>query len=199
VDEEGKVLVDHKISVEQASLLTNIANSLEVNLIYLDAERSYALKNDQWLAMEEELTDKKSEVMSFAQIAASWVDRNSNGPNKIMAVGSPDIISQLEVEIKSAVDDELTVNISHPSYLENTNALASKQQGAAFLLEQFGYKQHEMVAIGDSFNDIDMIRYAGVGIAMGNANEKVKQAADWVTKTNDQDGVAHALSQIFDL
>uniref|UniRef100_UPI004049EF6F Cof-type HAD-IIB family hydrolase n=1 Tax=Fulvivirga sp. TaxID=1931237 RepID=UPI004049EF6F len=199
IDEVGKVLVDHKIAVGQAKILTEIATSLNVNLIYLDAERSYALKNDQWLAMEEELTDKKSEVLSFERIAASWSERESTGPNKIMAVGPPDQISALELKIKSVVGNELTVNISHPSYLENTNALASKQQGAAFLLEQFGFKNHEMVAIGDSFNDIDMLRFAGVGVAMGNAHDKVKQAADWVTKSNDQDGVAHALIQIFDL
>jgi Cof subfamily protein (haloacid dehalogenase superfamily) len=199
IDELGKVLVDHKIEAEQAQLLTDIATELEVNLIYLDYERSYALKNDQWLAMEEELTDKKSEILSFDQIVASWSERNSSGPNKIMAVGPPDQISALELKIKSVVGNELTVNISHPSYLENTNALASKQQGAAFLLDRFGFKNHEMVAIGDSFNDIDMLRFAGTGVAMGNAHEKVKQAADWVTKTNDQDGVAHAISQIFDL
>lgn len=199
IDKAGKVLVDYKIGADHARLITNIATELNINLIYLDVECSYALKNDQWLAMEEELTDKKSSVLSFDQIEASWLERKSSGPNKIMAVGSPVIIAELELKIKSVVGDELTVNISHPSYLENTNVLASKQQGAAFILDQFGLKSHDMVAIGDSFNDIDMLRYAGVGIAMGNAHDKVKQAADWVTKSNDQDGVAHALGQIFDL
>lgn len=199
VDEVGKVLVDHKIAVGQARMLTEIATNLNVNLIYLDAERSYALKNDQWLAMEEELTDKKSEVLSFDQIVVSWSYRKIVGPNKIMAVGLPNHITELESKIKSVFGDELTVNISHPSYLENTNSLASKQQGAAYLLNQFGFKNPDMVAIGDSFNDIDMLRFAGTGVAMGNAHDKVKQAADWVTKSNDQDGVAHTLIQIFDL
>ena len=54
-----------------------------------------------------------------------------------------------------------------------------------------------MAAFGDGFNDITMLSYAGMGIAMGNAQSEVKRAADFVTKSNDQDGIAYAIRQLF--
>jgi hydroxymethylpyrimidine pyrophosphatase-like HAD family hydrolase len=53
-----------------------------------------------------------------------------------------------------------------------------------------------LIAFGDSYNDIDMLRLAGKGVAMGNAEEKVKQAADYVTLTNEEDGVAVFLEEM---
>ena len=54
-----------------------------------------------------------------------------------------------------------------------------------------------MIAFGDGYNDLSMIEYAGLGIAMGNAVEGVKERAQIITKTNDEDGIAYTLSQIY--
>jgi Cof subfamily protein (haloacid dehalogenase superfamily) len=75
----------------------------------------------------------------------------------------------------------------------------SKWSGILPLIQKYGISEQEVVTIGNGMNDIEMLEAAGLGIAMDNAPKAVKQAANWVTKSNDYDGVSHALKAIFDL
>ena len=66
------------------------------------------------------------------------------------------------------------------------------------LAKSLGIKQEEVIAFGDGYNDLSMIEYAGLGVAMENAVEEVKQRAKVVTKSNNEDGIAYVLSQIYE-
>lgn len=77
--------------------------------------------------------------------------------------------------------------------VEIMNKGVSKGEGVRRLGEYLGIKQDEIMCIGDSENDLSMIRYAGLGVAMGNATDEVKLAASYTTDTNVQDGVAKAI------
>lgn len=72
----------------------------------------------------------------------------------------------------------------------------SKQLGIQKVVEHFGYSLEEIAAIGDGYNDIPMIRYAGTGIAMGNARDPVKEVADFVTDPIEKDGLLHAVEYL---
>ena len=63
------------------------------------------------------------------------------------------------------------------------------------ILKEIGVAREEVIAIGDGYNDLSMIRFAGLGIAMGNAQEPVKKAADYITLSNEEDGVAEAINK----
>ena len=65
------------------------------------------------------------------------------------------------------------------------------------LLPLIGAEHEQLVCCGDGFNDISMIRYAGVGVAMGNAQDAVKEAADYITATNDEDGLVQVIEKFF--
>jgi hydroxymethylpyrimidine pyrophosphatase-like HAD family hydrolase len=69
-----------------------------------------------------------------------------------------------------------------------SKAIALEKMG-----EFYSIRREEMIAIGDGFNDLPMIEYAGLGVAMGNAPEEVKDAADYITRSNDEDGVAKVI------
>jgi len=82
---------------------------------------------------------------------------------------------------------------SHPNNIELNPLGVSKASGLRQVCDMLGIGMHEIVACGDSLNDAAMIREAGLGVAMGNAQEAVKWIADEVTLTNDEDGVAHVI------
>lgn len=79
------------------------------------------------------------------------------------------------------------------SNLEFTKKGVNKGQGLRILCDVLGCSIDETLACGDSQNDLSMIQAAGIGIAMGNASEEVKAAADYITLTNRESGVAHAI------
>lgn len=89
----------------------------------------------------------------------------------------------------------ITVTSSLPHNIEIGGATTSKGNGVAHLCEILGIKSEEVMACGDSHNDASMFEFAGLAVAMGNAHEDMKEIADFVTKTNDEDGVAFAIEK----
>ena len=81
--------------------------------------------------------------------------------------------------------------------VEINNVGVSKGNAVKVLAEHYGIKREEIVAIGDNENDLSMIEYAGVGIAMGNAIDSLKEISDYITNTNKNNGVANALEKYF--
>ena len=81
----------------------------------------------------------------------------------------------------------------HPYFLDIVPEGLSKAYGAARILERIGVSREECMAFGDGGNDIPIIEYAGTGVAMGNATDDVKAAADYVADTVDEDGIVTAL------
>ncbi|WP_249871342.1 Cof-type HAD-IIB family hydrolase [Oceanobacillus saliphilus] len=101
--------------------------------------------------------------------------------------------------------DMMIQELSHYEELELTNSLptnveanpkgVSKAKALHFLCDKIGITMNEVMAVGDSLNDIKMIQEAGIGVAMGNAQEAIKKVANHTTDTNDNDGVAKAIEQ----
>lgn len=97
------------------------------------------------------------------------------------------------------VRQEINYFTSNPLFLELVDKRCSKGLAIEQLIRHLGIPREETIAIGDGYNDIPMLEFAGLGIAMGNACDAVKAAADTVTDTNDNDGVAKALIRYFSL
>jgi Cof subfamily protein (haloacid dehalogenase superfamily) len=81
----------------------------------------------------------------------------------------------------------------HPGFTDITAVGIEKSKGVQMMAAHFGIKQNEIICFGDGGNDISMLEYAGIGVALGNANANVKGHADFVTTHIDEDGVANAL------
>jgi 5-amino-6-(5-phospho-D-ribitylamino)uracil phosphatase len=88
---------------------------------------------------------------------------------------------------------EFELSNSTPTNIEVNPSGINKARGLTLVCERLGIKMKDVMAVGDSLNDFAMIEAAGLGIAMGNAQEVVKKAAAWVTSTNNEDGVALAI------
>lgn len=114
---------------------------------------------------------------------------------KCLIVGEPSRLAKLEKEMYDNLNERMGVFRSEPYFLELVPKGIDKAQSLSVLLSEIGISKDEMITIGDGFNDLSMIKYAGLGIAMANAQDIVKENADFITKTNDEDGVAYAINK----
>lgn len=125
----------------------------------------------------------------------SLLARGPEGVEKILLIGEESELDHLAPSLKTRYSEQVHVTKSKSSFLEMVEVSVNKGTALKALANQLGIQQEEIMAIGDSFNDLEMIRYAGVGVAMGNARAEVKEAADYVTGTNMEDGVAQAVEK----
>jgi len=118
--------------------------------------------------------------------------------NKILTAGDPEYLKKNYEEMMEPFKDTLSCMFTGPFYFEFTAKGIDKAKALDTVLIPMGYKKEEMIAFGDGHNDASMIKYAGIGIAMANAVEDLKEIADEVTLSNEDDGIAYALSKYFE-
>lgn len=115
--------------------------------------------------------------------------------NKILLTGSPEIISLAKDEIAEYFHTYLSVYCSDPFFLEIMPRGIDKAHSLLRLLNGIGLTADEMICCGDGYNDLTMIETAGLGVAMANAQPAVLEMADYITKSNDEDGVLHVIDK----
>lgn len=116
-------------------------------------------------------------------------------PVKILMSVQPEQLQQVQEQIRTLLPDTLSVVQTAPFYLEVIPRTINKGQGIFQICSVLGLDTKQVIAFGDAENDIPMLKTAGIGVAMGNAADRVKAAADFVTFSNNEDGIAAALEQ----
>ena len=116
--------------------------------------------------------------------------------NKILAIDwkNPDLVTSWTNELAEKYKD-LTIVKSTPYFCEIGSGKAKKSLGVKFLADLWGIKHEEILGIGDQNNDIDLVMNAGIGVAMGNSSDELKQCAKYITDTVDNDGFARAMEK----
>lgn len=116
-------------------------------------------------------------------------------PLEIMAVLEKDQLGGMERVLRERYGQALHLTPFKYNTLEIMDACATKARALAAVAAALGIEAQEVMAIGDSHNDLPMIKWAGTGVAVGNAHPQVKEAADYVTGSNDEEGVIQALKK----
>jgi Cof subfamily protein (haloacid dehalogenase superfamily) len=193
---QDEVLHDVRIPLADVTAVHDEIRNYNVTPMYYSQMDWYTSVDNEIIRKEQKITQVRINIQPFEQIKETW-ENQQNSPNKIMIAGDKEIVSAVQSRLRDVYGEKLNIYTSQPRYLEVMNYKASKRTGLEFLLERFGLQREEVIAIGDNFNDKEMIEFAGMGIAMGNAPEEIKQVADYVTDTNINDGVAKALAHFF--
>ena len=115
--------------------------------------------------------------------------------NKVLWYDNDDKIANMYNDLKSKINGELNFHRSLKHFLEIVDPQVSKGIALEKICEYYKIDKKEVIAIGDGENDISMIKYAGLGVAMDNADEIVKQNADFITLSNENDGVVHDINK----
>ncbi|MCQ2008771.1 MAG: Cof-type HAD-IIB family hydrolase [Sporolactobacillus sp.] len=148
-------------------------------------------KTDAWIAQEEAIARTPSSTYAFQD----QVPESLPPIHKLLCMGDPEDIDQLQTVLSEATIDAVFYK-SKPTYLEIMAKDVSKANAMREIMIRYHIAQEHTLAFGDNFNDVPMLRFAGIGVAMGNAPEQVKGSADFVTLSNDQDGIKAALERL---
>jgi Cof subfamily protein (haloacid dehalogenase superfamily) len=125
----------------------------------------------------------------------AWLDRD---PTKLVAVGDPDALDELEEELKPRFEGRLFISKSLPYFLEFAHPAVSKGSGLEFVAERLGFGPEETVACGDGENDRELLDWAGFGVAVANAHPDVLARADLVVPSVQEEGAAVLLESYLD-
>ena len=125
----------------------------------------------------------------------AWLDRD---PTKLVAVGDPAALDELEAELKPRFEGRLFISKSLPFFLEFAHPDVSKGSGLAFVADRLGFGPEETVACGDGENDRELLDWAGFGVAVANAHEDVLARADLVVPSVQEEGAAALLEAYLD-
>lgn len=115
--------------------------------------------------------------------------------NKCLMTGEHKTLLEAEKKLKKKYNSLLSIYFSESFFLEIMPQNIDKAQSLLRLLNTIGLTSEEMICCGDGFNDISMIQIAGLGVAMENAKDVVKDAADYITLSNDDDGILHVIKK----
>ena len=148
-----------------------------------------ATRTDEYLAIESRINNMKiHEVEDFL----GYIDFEVN---KLLMTASPELAKQYEEQLATKYKDVISIYRSEPYFIEFMPKGIDKATSIDRMLSTVGMTRENTICCGDGFNDLTMIEYAGVGVAMANAQDKVKEKADYITKSNDEDGIAHVIDK----
>ena len=119
-----------------------------------------------------------------------WLDQ---APTKLVVIEDPEVLDDLKQRMLVRFDGRLYISKSLPYFLEFASPDVTKAAGLDFLSEHVGFSRERTVAFGDGENDVELIDWAGYGVAVANAHDRVKEVADFVCPSVDEEGVAQVL------
>jgi len=199
VDEEGAVLDNQSVVFDCLSVLKDHDFASRCNISLYHEDDWYTDQLDYWTNREINNTRVHPSLRSFEESYQSFISSGIS-PQKIMCMGNKEVID----DIVSALDSNNT-DVNHyrskDTYLEISARTTNKALALDQLIKQKfpSIQPSEVIAFGDNYNDIDLIDYAGYGVAMGNGRDELKAIADRVAEKNVDDGVARVVEEVFEL
>ena len=188
----GECIYNQMISTEMIAPVYEAAKEAKVGiLVYHDQQKELLSGNgvDKYIEADAracEITIR--ETKHFVQ--------DINFPiNKFLLTGEPEYMCEVEKKMQEKFGDRLNVFRSDPYYVELLPKFVDKGVAVEKLMKHLDIKKDKVICIGDSYNDLPMLRRVGLGVAMGNAQKEVKEAADFITDSNDEDGIVKVIKK----
>ena len=119
-------------------------------------------------------------------------------PTKLVTIDEPEVLDALERRLKERFDGRLYISKSLPYFLELASPDVTKAAGLDFVAAHIGFSRDRTVAFGDGENDVELLQWAGFGVAVANAHERVLAVADWVCPSAEEEGVAQVIEAFLD-
>lgn len=189
----GEVIYDKSLSIKQAhEMFERAADFKLAAMTYINQDVVSNQTDDSYVQGEAKLND-----MGLRQV--DDLSKVIDFPvSKVLLAADPTYVASILDEFKAPYENSLSIYRSAPFYIEIMAQNIDKATSLDHLVKYMGIKQEEVIAFGDGYNDLSMIEYAGMGVAMGNAVDEMKAKANRITLSNDEDGIAYMLSQLIE-
>lgn len=182
-----QIIKQYGLSTDDIDAVRNMAEQLDVSYHFTDKEAIYTTNKNigKYTVHEAELVG-----MPLRYRTQEDIKKEKQTALKAMFVDEPDKLDEVIKRLPLEFSKRFFTIKSAPYYLEVLHKDANKGNALRALAKHLGIKMSEVMAIGDNYNDMDMIIVAGYSVAMGNAVPTLKSAAKYITESNDRDGVA---------
>lgn len=187
---DKQVISKVALSGRDAFELYELSKELGVNIhIFSETLGLVTPKMSKYTEVEAEINDIEVKIIDMNTI------KEDDVIIKVMMIDEPEILGPAFDKLPKEIFEKYTVVRSTPYFLEFLNKEANKGVGVELLAKHLGINQDEIITMGDAGNDKHMIEYAGLGVAMGNAFDEIKEIANYITDTNENDGVAKTIEK----
>ncbi len=175
---------------QDAIELYETANKLGVNIL------AYSMTHGLITPKQNKYTDYEAKLnnIEFTEFDFYNLDADEEIV-KVMMIDEPELLENAITQLPQALQDKYSTARSTPFFFELMNKQSNKGNGMEALTAHLGLSPEQIICVGDAANDVEMIKYAGLGVAMENATDEVKAHANYITASNDQDGVAHVFEK----
>jgi len=186
----GKVVYEIRMDVKAALTAFDLADAEGFPVQIYEDDIMYVSRHNEYTSYDQKLTGLRQVVVEHFRAMVA------GGCHKLLIPGDPKLLPPLESILRTYLEDSITIFTSKPYFLEILPADTNKGTALEKVAELLGINQKDVMAIGDSMNDEAMLKWAGMGIAMANSDERIKNIADLVTtRDNDDDGVAEVIEK----
>jgi Cof subfamily protein (haloacid dehalogenase superfamily) len=192
----NKIMQSTTISYELLKKIVSLnLDNLHLSLYHKDDW--FAPQKDKWTKREIENTKVTPILASNLEVIDLW-ETDNLGPHKIMCMGEASLVDEFYNLLSQQMGEYLHLYRSKDTYIEIAPKKISKRSAIEFLIsKEYKIQMNEVMSFGDNYNDIEMLKSSGLGLAVGNARKEVKQVADQVIGEAKKDGVGEFLSQYF--
>lgn len=188
-DTAGKVYRDLPLPLPVARTVLAVAQEYNIHVNLFINDQLYVDRDDIWTERYRRSSGVTPKLVpSLGQIL-------NTEPNKVLLLGEEKKLLPVRAVLAKELAGKVHITSSSPYFLEIIHPEVSKRSGLAYLLSKFDITPKEVIAVGDNYNDLEMINFAGLGVAMANAPAEVRAQADYVTGRNSDDGVAQVIEK----
>lgn len=178
----------------------------DIGIQLIDTAKKYnvyhqGFLSDRWNIgfFDDKWTDFYSSIANINNYTIGFDNINDFSFSKFMFIAENSILKIIEEELKNTFEDNIYYTFSRPVYLEVHSPNASKAKALSYLADLYNIRSDNIMAFGDNNNDLEMLEFAGISVAVDNAEETVKQKAKYNTKNNQENGVGYFINKYLNL
>lgn len=189
----------HSCAIDYPSALSIYAKAKDEDLHFglFSNNRWFANRFDEWTAKEENNTRVKCTINPQIENLIAELQQSKEPIHKLMVMGNSSKIDSFMGFTNSNFGRVVASYRSKDTYIEISPVLSNKATGCSFLMDYLKIPYDKAIAFGDNLNDIEMLKIVGLGIAMQNAPDTVKNHANRIAPSNTNNGVANTISELF--